>query len=144
MAPKGPRLWLPPKLVLDEDVLLRLFAFHEPPKMDTAQFCDHVRQLSHDDVQELVEPWLESLTNGNMPTSAIAKAHCAFLKQADVSSLWEEFGIDEGFEQEDFESFFQLTPANDFIVFMTCVAMSKDCKRLSRKARQLLSSRNGM
>jgi hypothetical protein len=143
MARKGTHLWLPPKLVLDEDMLMRLFDFHKPPEMDTAQFCDHVRQLPQDDLQELVGPWLESLPSNKLPISPVARAHCVFLRQADVDDLWEEFCMDDEFLQEDFEAFFQLTPARDFIAFMTSVATSNDCKHLSRKAKLLLSSRNG-
>jgi hypothetical protein len=144
MASKKPHLWLPRELVLDEDMLLRLYDFHEPPQLDKAQFCEHVRQLSYDDLQELVEPWLESLPSGDRPTSPVTIAGRVFLKQADVNDLWEEFGIEEGFEQEDFKAFFKLTPASDFIAFMTSVATSQDCERLSRKAKLLLSSRSGM
>jgi hypothetical protein len=143
MAQIGNKLWLPPGLVLDTDVLLRLFKFHKPPEMDEAQFCDHARQLSYDDFQELVEPWLESLPSGNSHASSLIKAHCIFLKQSDVEDLRETVGGDESWERDDFQALIELSPAEAFLAFITSVVESGDSKHLRRKAKLLLSSRCG-
>jgi hypothetical protein len=141
MAQLGYKIWLPPGLVLDEDVLMRLFDFHEPPKMDKVQFCSHARQLSYDDLQELVEPWLESLPSGNSRASPLIKAHCIFLKQTDIEDLWETIGGNDKLECDDFQAFIERLPRKEFHALITAVARSGNSKHLRRKAKLLSSSR---
>jgi hypothetical protein len=143
MEQMGARLWIPPGLVLDEDVLQCLFDFHEPPDTDRAQFAHHVRQLSCDDLQELVEPWLEDLPTGNSTSSSLVKAHCVFLKRTDVEELWQEAGQSEGWRRKDFETFIEFSPAEEFLAIMASVAISTDSNHLRRKARLMISLRAG-
>jgi hypothetical protein len=136
-------LWLPTGLLLDQDIIKRLYTFHQPPDTDQSQFSEYARTLPRDDLQELIEPWIESLSGDNTQASYIVKAHSIFLRNTDVDDLWDDVACQDDWEADDFQAFIESAPPEEIIDFLVSVAEAPDLKHLSRRAKLMLSSRGG-
>jgi hypothetical protein len=134
------RVWLPTKLLLDQDLIQKLYAFHRPPYKDLKQFTQHVRQFDPEDVQELLEPWLESLSGIEGPL--VKKTNSLLLSFSDIAHLWTHFGHLAWKKRRNFRDDVGSAHPDKFMELIEYYAQMGDSCHFSRKAKGMVTLRS--
>ncbi|RDI79558.1 hypothetical protein Vi05172_g10427 [Venturia inaequalis] len=135
--------WLPRDLILESDLVERLFAWHGTlPEHHEACRNDFFK-ADRKDLQYLLQPLVNALpgVSGRGGKTLQAKAERALLVSADLDLMWEAFGAQMRVERKDFKQCIETAPQDVFIGLIQYYAKLGDMSPLNFRAMNIEAGR---
>lgn len=135
--------WLPRDVVLDGDLVDRLFAWHGTLPENQEACRNDFFQADRKEIQHLMQPLVNALpkVSGKGGTSLQAKAERALLVASDLDLMWEALGAQTKVERKDFRRCIETAPSDIFIGLIQHYAKLGDMSPLNFRAMNIESAR---
>ncbi|TID27485.1 DNA glycosylase [Venturia nashicola] len=137
------QLWLPRDLVLETDLVERLFAWHGTLPEHHEACRNDFFEADRKDLQYLMQPLVNALpaVSGKGGKTLQAKAERALLVSTDLDLMWEAFGPQTKVERKDFRQCIETAPQDVFIGLIQYYAKLGDMSPLNFRAMNIEAAR---
>lgn len=137
------QLWLPRDLILESDLVERLFAWHGTPPEHHEVCRDDFYKADHKDLQYLMHPLVKALptVSGKSGKTLKVKAERALLVSTDLDLMWEAFGAQTNVDRKDFRQCIETAPQEVFIGLIQYYAKLRDMSPLNLRAMNIEAAR---